>query len=118
MRSALGELTDSTNRAQGFALIPAAWGFGATIGFVARLFYVMMQVFDRRTSRSMIGGSLSHPHERFSKAFPGSFWKDYPYFLPCLVSSTYVLFASLTTIIVLKEVRVPIYNVSMLYFTI
>ena len=78
----------------------------------------MMQVVDRRTSRPMIGGSLSHPHERFSKTFPGSFWKDYPYFLPCLVSAIYVLFALLITLIMFKEVRVLIYNVSMLHFTI
>ena len=31
----MGELTDSTNRAEGYALIPAVWGFGVTIGFVA-----------------------------------------------------------------------------------
>jgi len=37
MKSVMGELTDSTNRAQGYALMPAVWGFGATIGFVARL---------------------------------------------------------------------------------
>ena len=114
----MGELTDSTNRAQAFILIPAGFGFATTIGFVARLFYVMMQFFDRQTSRPMIGGSLSHPHERFSKTFPGSFWKDYPYFLPCLVSFTYVLFTLLITIAMFKEVRVPIYDVLMLYFTI
>ena len=42
MKSFLGELTDSTNRAQGFSLLPAAWCFGATIGFVAKQFYVII----------------------------------------------------------------------------
>ena len=34
MKSMMGELTDSTNRAQGYALLPAVSCFGATIGFV------------------------------------------------------------------------------------
>ncbi|KAF8813393.1 major facilitator superfamily transporter [Phlegmacium glaucopus] len=84
MKSVMGELTDSTNRAEGYALLPAIWGFGATIG-------------------PLIGGSLSHPHERFPKVFSGSLWKDYPYFLPCLVSSVYVLFAFLIAFFMLKE---------------
>ena len=30
----MGELTDPTNRAQGFSLMPVVWGFGATMGYV------------------------------------------------------------------------------------
>jgi hypothetical protein len=41
MKSVMGELTDSTNRAQGYALLPAVWCFGGTIGFVAKQFYVI-----------------------------------------------------------------------------
>ena len=37
----MGELTDSTNRAQGYALLPAVWCFGATIGFVVKEFYCL-----------------------------------------------------------------------------
>ena len=58
--------------------------------------------------RPLIGGTLSHPHEHFSKIFSGTFWKDYPYFLPCLVSSSYVLFTIIITFVMLKEVGVPI----------
>jgi MFS family permease len=35
MKSVMGELTDSTNRAEGFSLMPVVWGFGATIGYVS-----------------------------------------------------------------------------------
>ncbi|PPQ80156.1 hypothetical protein CVT25_001449 [Psilocybe cyanescens] len=84
MKSVMGELTDSTNRAEGFALMPVVWGFGATMG-------------------PLLGGSLSHPHERFPKYFAGSFWREYPYFLPCLVASSYVLFASTITLFWFKE---------------
>jgi hypothetical protein len=34
MKSVMGELTDTTNRAQGFSLMPVVWGFGATMGYV------------------------------------------------------------------------------------
>jgi len=34
MKSVMGELTDPTNRAEGFALLPITWGFGATMGCV------------------------------------------------------------------------------------
>jgi hypothetical protein len=32
MKSVMGELTDSTNRAEAFALLPITWGIGATMG--------------------------------------------------------------------------------------
>ncbi|PPQ76530.1 hypothetical protein CVT26_013365 [Gymnopilus dilepis] len=84
MKSVMGELTDSSNRAEGFSLMPVVWGFGATIG-------------------PLIGGSLSRPHERFPKYFSGAFWKEYPYFLPCLVASGYVLCAFVVTLFLFKE---------------
>jgi len=34
MKSVMGELTDTTNRAEGFSLMPVVWGFGATMGWV------------------------------------------------------------------------------------
>ncbi len=36
IKSIMGELTDPSNRAEGFALMPVVWGFGATMGFVFR----------------------------------------------------------------------------------
>jgi hypothetical protein len=33
MKSMLAELTDETNMARGFALIPVVWAVGGTIGF-------------------------------------------------------------------------------------
>ena len=33
MKSAMGELTDSTNRAEGFVLIPVVWAAGAALGY-------------------------------------------------------------------------------------
>jgi hypothetical protein len=45
IKSVMGELTDSTNRAQGYALLPAVWCFGAVIGFVVKQFYVFYFLF-------------------------------------------------------------------------
>ncbi|PPQ63561.1 hypothetical protein CVT24_004858 [Panaeolus cyanescens] len=86
MKSVMGELTDSTNRAEGFSLMPVVWGFGSTIG-------------------PLIGGTLARPHERFPKYFSGTFWKTYPYFLPCLVPAVVVMMGFTITLIFFKEVR-------------
>ncbi|KIK84750.1 hypothetical protein PAXRUDRAFT_152851 [Paxillus rubicundulus Ve08.2h10] len=78
-KSMMGELTDVTNRAQGFAFLPIIWSSGAVIG-------------------PIIGGSLSRPQAHFSRLFTGNFWGDYPYFLPSLVAA---MFAALTFLMIL-----------------
>ncbi|KAF9478324.1 MFS general substrate transporter [Pholiota conissans] len=84
MKSIMGELTDSTNRAEGFSLLPVVWGFGATVG-------------------PFLGGTLARPADNFPKYFSGVFWQTYPYFLPCLVPACFVLFGFLITLVVFKE---------------
>src|SRR5437879_4066978 len=102
MKSVMGELTDSTNRAEAFTFVPVVWGLGTTIGYVP--FVNWLVTLKLTNSRPLLGGSLSRPHERFPNYFGGSFWKLYPYFLPCLVTSSYVLFAFLITLFFFKEV--------------
>jgi len=34
MKSVMGELTDSSNRAEGFALLPVVWSAGGTLGYI------------------------------------------------------------------------------------
>ncbi|KXN84876.1 hypothetical protein AN958_12006 [Leucoagaricus sp. SymC.cos] len=84
MKSVMGELTDTTNRAEGFSLMPVVWAAGATLG-------------------PLMGGSLSKPYERFPNAFKNEFWKEYPYFLPCLGTSSIVFVAIVITIVFFKE---------------
>ncbi|RDB26103.1 Efflux pump azaL [Hypsizygus marmoreus] len=84
MKSVMGELTDSSNRAEGFALMPVVWATGATLG-------------------PIMGGTLSRPHERFPDVFRGNFWKEYPYFLPCIATSSFVFIAFAITWIFFKE---------------
>ncbi|KAF9048789.1 major facilitator superfamily domain-containing protein [Panaeolus papilionaceus] len=84
MKSAMGELTDSTNRADAFALMPVVWALGATMG-------------------PLIGGSLARPADRFPSVFTGTFWKEFPYFLPCLGTVLFVFVTFIITGLFFKE---------------
>ncbi|KAJ4480158.1 major facilitator superfamily transporter [Lentinula aciculospora] len=84
MKSTIGDLTDSSNRAEGVSMLPVVWSLGATIG-------------------PLIGGTFARPHERFPKVFTAPFWKAYPYFLPCLIGVGYVFVAFWITVLVFKE---------------
>lgn len=57
IKSIMGELTDPSNRAEGFALMPVVWGFGATVGSVPQkshlsLTYMLIQTIPRGLSFS------------------------------------------------------------------
>ncbi|EPT05619.1 hypothetical protein FOMPIDRAFT_41353 [Fomitopsis schrenkii] len=84
MQSVVGELTDSTNMAQVFALMPVVWSVGATVA-------------------PLIGGQLARPHDRWPSVFASSFWMRYPYFLPCAVSASCSAFAFLIAALFMKE---------------
>ncbi|KIY45865.1 MFS general substrate transporter [Fistulina hepatica ATCC 64428] len=84
MKSIMGELTDSTNRAEAFAPMPLVWSLGSTLG-------------------PLIGGTLSRPHDNFPGVFRAQFWQEYPYFLPCAVTAGYVACAFLLTLTLFKE---------------
>ncbi|KAJ7793679.1 major facilitator superfamily transporter, partial [Mycena olivaceomarginata] len=86
MKTAMGDLTDRTNRAEGFAYLPIVWAIGASLG-------------------PFIGGSLARPHDRFPQLFSGKFWQDFPYFLPCLVTGSVVLLSFFVVFFFFKEAR-------------
>ncbi|CDO75960.1 hypothetical protein BN946_scf184888.g10 [Trametes cinnabarina] len=83
-KSMIGELTDETNMAKGFACLPVAWSVGSTIG-------------------PLIGGQLARPHDRWPRTFTHPFWMRYPYFLPCAASAAFSAFTFLITALFLKE---------------
>ena len=62
-----------------------------------------------------MGGALSKPSERFPNVFRDTFWKDYPYFLPCLVAASFVLFTFTVLLIVFKEVSCSVFALPMPY---
>ncbi|KAJ7473389.1 major facilitator superfamily domain-containing protein [Mycena latifolia] len=65
MKSAMGDLTDPSNRAEAFPYINIVWDVGAALG-------------------PLLGGLLARPQDRFPRLFSGIFWNKFPYFLPCL----------------------------------
>ncbi|KAJ7039692.1 major facilitator superfamily transporter [Mycena alexandri] len=84
MKSAMGDLTDRSNRAEGFAYLPIVWAIGASVG-------------------PLIGGSLARPRDRFPDIFTGRFWLDFPYLLPCLVVGSFVLLSCFIVFLLFKE---------------
>ncbi|KAG1884857.1 MFS general substrate transporter [Suillus subluteus] len=84
MKTMMGELTDSTNMAQGFALIPIIWCVGGFVG-------------------PLMGGTLARPQDHWPALFSGSFWRDYPYFLPCAVAAFLLLVALVMMTLFLEE---------------
>ncbi|KAF9453684.1 MFS general substrate transporter [Macrolepiota fuliginosa MF-IS2] len=80
-KTVIGEITDDTNRADGFALLNVPWSLGVSIGF-------------------FIGGLLSNPHKHFPHMFSGKIWRDFPYLLPC---ATIALASSLAFLVALTH---------------
>ncbi|KAG2342106.1 MFS general substrate transporter [Suillus weaverae] len=84
MKTMMGELTDSTNMAQGFALFPIVWCIGGFLG-------------------PLMGGTLARPQDHWPALFSGPFWRDYPYFLPCAVAACLFILALVMMSLFLEE---------------
>ncbi|KAG1770674.1 MFS general substrate transporter [Suillus occidentalis] len=84
MKTMVGELTDSTNMAQGFALIPVMWCIGGFIG-------------------PLIGGTLARPQDNWPGLFAHPFWSKYPYFLPCAAAACALLVGFFVLLFFLEE---------------
>ncbi|KAJ7284450.1 major facilitator superfamily domain-containing protein [Mycena rebaudengoi] len=84
MKSALGDLTDRSNRAQAFAYLPVVWATGASLG-------------------PLIGGQLARPYDRHWPLFTGTFWRDYPYFLPCVATGSFAFISCFVALALFKE---------------
>jgi hypothetical protein len=103
MKSMLAELTDETNMARGFSLIPVIWAVGGTIGYGTLLTTTpLANGFD--SPRPFIGGVLARPQDRWPNVFSHPFWAEFPYFLPCLACAAYALFSFVMAAVFLKEV--------------
>ncbi|KAH9039471.1 MFS general substrate transporter [Lactarius deliciosus] len=84
VKSMVAELTDETNVARGFSMLPMAWSLGYAIG-------------------PFIGGMLSRPQDRWPGVFSHSFWAEYPYFLPCFAVAACGCASFTAGVIYLKE---------------
>ncbi|KAI0714439.1 MFS general substrate transporter [Cerioporus squamosus] len=83
-KSMMAEITDSTNRARGFAFLPMIWYLGSTLG-------------------PIVGGVFARPADRWPAFRSYSFWRTYPYFLPCMVAACYTISAFTLALLGLKE---------------
>ncbi|PVF98388.1 MFS general substrate transporter [Serendipita vermifera] len=50
-----------------------------------------------------VGGVLAHPEKMFPKVFGGSFWRAYPYALPCFVGAGYAFLIAVLGSLILRE---------------
>ncbi|KAI0290680.1 MFS general substrate transporter [Russula brevipes] len=83
-KSIIAELTDESNVARGFSLLPLVAGIGQIIG-------------------PFIGGFLSRPQDRWPGLFSHPFWSEYPYFLPCSVAAAFSFLQFIIVAVYLKE---------------
>ncbi|KAN0075327.1 Major facilitator superfamily domain containing protein [Tylopilus felleus] len=72
IHSVLGEITDASNQAAVFPIYGMIWPVGTIVG-------------------PLIGGSFSHPADKYPLFFDNGFWREYPYFLPCLAAAIIAL---------------------------
>ncbi|KAK9727657.1 hypothetical protein K7432_001641 [Basidiobolus ranarum] len=85
IKSLLAEITDDTNRAKAFTLLPLVWGVGSVVG-------------------PLLGGLLSEPASQYPSIFGGNeFLIRYPYFLPCAIGACISLAGSIFGAIYLEE---------------
>ncbi|KAF8875792.1 major facilitator superfamily domain-containing protein [Infundibulicybe gibba] len=85
IKSMIGELTNPSNRARGFSMILVVGAAGTALG-------------------PLMGGAFARPHDQFPRVFGGQFWQDYPYFLPCLVTTSVICVSFIITLLFLNEV--------------
>ncbi|KAF8640233.1 hypothetical protein AX16_010129 [Volvariella volvacea WC 439] len=84
-KSVMAELSDSTNMADAFSMIPLMWSVGSTLG-------------------PIIGGIFARPAQRWPDTLGRiELFKEYPYLLPCAISSFLALISGIIASLSLKE---------------
>ncbi|KAH8834227.1 major facilitator superfamily domain-containing protein [Flagelloscypha sp. PMI_526] len=84
-KTVMGELTDSTNRAEAMSLVPVLWSVGVCLA-------------------PFIGGVFSTPEDHFPGTFGRiQYLRDNPYFLPCAIVGCLSLLSFLVALMNLKE---------------
>jgi len=87
LKSYLTEITDDTNRSDGFSILQIAGSIGNILG-------------------PLIGGMLSNPTRNFPRVFPPTcIFADFPYLLPCLLAVANNVLAALMCALCMSETR-------------
>ncbi|KAL1728370.1 major facilitator superfamily domain-containing protein [Schizophyllum commune] len=83
-KSVMAELTDSSNRARAFAMMPLMWSVADTL--------------------APLIGALNNPASEYPNVFGGiKLFEEFPYFLPCAIAGTLSLFVFIFALFDLKE---------------
>ena len=104
VKSIIAELTDETNVARAFSLLPMSWAVGVVIGLVIFAYRSQYSLMFMPCSSPFLGGILSRPQDRWPNVFSHPFWNTYPYFLPCLTSAAYACVSLIIVANFLEEV--------------
>ncbi|KAF8335061.1 major facilitator superfamily domain-containing protein [Cantharellus anzutake] len=96
IKSAIGEISDSTNVALAFKYMPLCWPLGETIG-------------------PLIGGYLSNPANRYPGTFDTAFWLANPYLLPCIVAAIFPAIGAVITAMFFQETHPNPHTIKALY---
>ncbi|KAF8310420.1 MFS general substrate transporter [Clavulina sp. PMI_390] len=84
VRVMLGELTDKSTQDQAFVGLMVTYRMGQIVGLP-------------------LGGILAHPERHWPVIFDSTFWRRYPFALPCFVGAGFALFAVGCGIFLLPE---------------
>ncbi|KZT32311.1 MFS general substrate transporter [Sistotremastrum suecicum HHB10207 ss-3] len=99
IKSMIADITDESNQARAFSMLPTVFAVASTIAPV-------------------IGGELAHPAERFPGTFGGyDLFKNYPYLLPCIIVAIFQIIGLMVAAFVITEastshLRKPLLQVS------
>lgn len=122
MKSAIGEITDETNIAEG-AFRPPDDHRVISYSLISRLCPPSCGMVRRRYHRAsserlalcsiltslpqgpLMGGFLSRPHDKWPRLFGAEFWQTYPYFLPCAAAAFVSLISFSVVALFFEEVR-------------
>ena len=84
----VGEITDETNAAQAFALLPLFFAIGGIVSHPCIAVIVAVDPDPFSKIGPAIGGYLPRPAERFPHLFGNSaLFREFPYLLPCLAAA-------------------------------
>ncbi|KAG6853282.1 hypothetical protein C0991_005504 [Blastosporella zonata] len=99
-KTVIAEITDSTNLADAYAMMPLTWTLGSTVGPV-------------------LGGILAEPAKRWPSFFGKiSYFTDRPYFLPCAATGFFALMVAFVAFIGLKEASDDIRQLTFILITV
>lgn len=101
-------MTDHTNRADAYAVMPFVWSIGQTTGQVP-LFRWVEHVLIFNAYSPLIGGVLSNAAQRWPSTLGQILYlRSHPYFLPCAVAGVMSFITFVIAYFGLKEVSTEI----------